>query len=99
MSAFALCDDYVRGLFASPEDPGGGLQDCVQLSYHRARRHLLLLLLPREVLLIDLQLLRPVGAVPADKSGSPFVQVSPAGRLGGAGLICRVPWKGRRCPA
>ena len=71
----------VVSVVGSPEEAGGAQQECLQMAYHRARRHLVLLLYGRQLVLLDTQLGRPVGTVAADKSGSPFTQVSR--RLGG----------------
>ena len=51
------------------------LNDCLQLTYHRSRRHHIILVYPREILILDLEINQTVGIIPMDRSGSPFVQV------------------------
>ncbi|XP_037068815.1 WD repeat-containing protein 11-like [Pollicipes pollicipes] len=80
--------DLVTGDLPGPEETGASLQDCLQMCYHRARRHLLLLLYGRELLLLDLQLLQAVATVPADKSGSPFTQVLSCCRSDALFTVC-----------
>lgn len=52
------------------------LNDCLQLSYLPSKRNHMLLLYPREILILDLELSQTVGVVAIERSGVPFVQVS-----------------------
>lgn len=51
------------------------LNDCLQLSYLPSKRNHMLLLYPREILILDLELSQTVGVVAIERSGVPFVQV------------------------
>lgn len=51
------------------------LNECLQLAYHNSCRHHLILLYPREVLILDLKINQTVGIIPMERTGSPFVQV------------------------
>ncbi|KAJ8014088.1 hypothetical protein DPEC_G00036620 [Dallia pectoralis] len=51
--------------------------DCLQLSYLPSKRNHMLLLYPREILILDLELSQTVGVVAIERSGVPFVQVIP----------------------
>ena len=51
------------------------LNECLQLTFHQACRHHLVLLYPREVLVLDLDINQTVGIIPMERTGSPFVQV------------------------
>lgn len=51
------------------------LNDCLQLSYLPSKRSHMLLLYPREILILDLELSQTVGVVAIERSGVPFVQV------------------------
>ncbi|KAJ8248191.1 hypothetical protein GJAV_G00239350, partial [Gymnothorax javanicus] len=53
------------------------LNDCLQLSYLPSKRHHMLLLYPREILILDLELSQTVGVVAIERSGVPFIQVVP----------------------
>lgn len=53
------------------------LNDCLQLSYLPSKRNHMLLLYPREILILDLELSQTVGVVAIERSGVPFVQVIP----------------------
>uniref|UniRef100_A0A8C6ULD0 WD repeat domain 11 n=1 Tax=Neogobius melanostomus TaxID=47308 RepID=A0A8C6ULD0_9GOBI len=53
------------------------LNDCLQLSYLPSKRNHMLLLYPREILILDLELSQTVGVVAIERSGVPFIQVSP----------------------
>ncbi|XP_014675037.1 PREDICTED: WD repeat-containing protein 11-like [Priapulus caudatus] len=67
-----------EGKHSKIEDAGAVmLTDCLQLAYHPAWRHCLLLVYPREVLLVDLHVKQTVGIIPMERTGSPFVQVFP----------------------
>lgn len=60
---------------SSNTDDGVTLNECLQLSYHRSYRHHLLLLYPREVLILDLEINQTVGIVSSDHNGSPMMQL------------------------
>uniref|UniRef100_A0A674EXU6 WD repeat-containing protein 11 n=1 Tax=Salmo trutta TaxID=8032 RepID=A0A674EXU6_SALTR len=51
--------------------------DCLQLSYLPSKRNHMLLLYPREILILDLELSQTVGVVAIERSGVPFIQVVP----------------------
>lgn len=51
------------------------LNDCLQLSYLPSKRSHMLLLYPREILILDLELSQTVGVVAIERSGVPFIQV------------------------
>ncbi|XP_055757649.1 WD repeat-containing protein 11 isoform X2 [Salvelinus fontinalis] len=51
--------------------------DCLQLSYLPSKRNHMLLLYPREILILDLELSQTVGVVAIERSGVPFIQVIP----------------------
>ncbi|XP_060943690.1 WD repeat-containing protein 11 [Limanda limanda] len=53
------------------------LNDCLQLSYLPSKRNHMLLLYPREILILDLELSQTVGVVSIERSGVPFIQVIP----------------------
>lgn len=56
------------------------LNDCLQLSYLPSKRNHMLLLYPREILILDLELSQTVGVVAIERSGVPFTQVIPCGQ-------------------
>jgi len=58
-----------------PDEDTVSLNECIQLAYHAAVRHHLILLYPREILILDLDINQTVGIIPAERSGSPFTQV------------------------
>lgn len=51
------------------------LNECLQLMYHQSCRHHLILLYPREILILDLEINQTVGIIQLEKSGSPYIQV------------------------
>ncbi|XP_062375226.1 WD repeat-containing protein 11 [Sardina pilchardus] len=53
------------------------LNDCLQLSYLPSKRNHMLLLYPREILILDLELSQTVGVVAIERSGVPFIQAVP----------------------
>ncbi|KAJ8316897.1 hypothetical protein KUTeg_004801 [Tegillarca granosa] len=61
----------------SADEDSVSVNECLQLSYHRACRHHLILVYPREILLLDLEINQTVGIISMERSGSPFVQVLP----------------------
>ncbi|CAH1783668.1 unnamed protein product [Owenia fusiformis] len=61
----------------SPEEDSVMLNDCVQLAFHEACRNHLILMYPREILILDLDINQTVGIIPIERTGSPFVQLIP----------------------
>ncbi|XP_054721445.1 WD repeat-containing protein 11-like [Uloborus diversus] len=57
----------------SSED-GITLNECLFLTYHKSYRHHLLLLYPKEVLILDLEINQTVGIVPMEHTSSPMMQ-------------------------
>ncbi|XP_069045129.1 WD repeat-containing protein 11 isoform X2 [Lepisosteus oculatus] len=53
------------------------LNDCLQLSYLPSKRNHMLLLYPREILILDLEVSQTVGVVAIERTGVPFIQVIP----------------------
>ncbi|XP_071090050.1 WD repeat-containing protein 11-like isoform X1 [Haliotis cracherodii] len=53
------------------------LNECIQLSFHHSCRHHLLLLYPRELLILDLEINQTVGIISLDKAASSFAQIIP----------------------
>ncbi|MEE6486633.1 hypothetical protein FKM82_014655 [Ascaphus truei] len=53
------------------------LNDCLQLSYLPSKRNHMLLLYPREILILDLEVNQTVGVVAIERTGVPFLQVIP----------------------
>ncbi|XP_022080580.1 WD repeat-containing protein 11-like isoform X4 [Acanthaster planci] len=53
------------------------LNECLQMTYLQSRRQHLLLVYPREILVLDLDIYQTVGMIPMERSGSPFQQVYP----------------------
>ncbi|XP_028681437.2 WD repeat-containing protein 11 [Erpetoichthys calabaricus] len=53
------------------------LNDCLQLSYMPSKRNHMLLLYPREILILDLEVNQTVGVVAIERTGVPFIQVIP----------------------
>ncbi|XP_048448926.1 WD repeat-containing protein 11-like [Rhincodon typus] len=53
------------------------LNDCLQLSYLPSKRNHMLLLYPREILILDLEVNQTVGIVAIERTGAPFLQVIP----------------------
>lgn len=51
------------------------ISECLQLTYHRSLRNHVLLLYPRDILLIDLHINMTVGVISIDKTSSPLLQV------------------------
>ena len=48
---------------------------CLQLEFHKARRHHLILLYSREILVLDLEINQTVGIISTERTGSPFIKV------------------------
>ncbi|XP_029466396.1 WD repeat-containing protein 11 isoform X4 [Rhinatrema bivittatum] len=53
------------------------LNDCLQLSYLLSKKNHMLLLYPREILILDLEVNQTVGVVAIERTGVPFIQVIP----------------------
>ncbi|CAH2322762.1 WD repeat-containing 11 [Pelobates cultripes] len=53
------------------------LNECLQLSYMPSKRNHMLLLYPREILILDLEVNQTVGVVAIERTGVPFLQVTP----------------------
>uniref|UniRef100_A0A6I8Q846 WD repeat-containing protein 11 n=1 Tax=Xenopus tropicalis TaxID=8364 RepID=A0A6I8Q846_XENTR len=53
------------------------LNECLQLSYLPSKRNHMLLLYPREILILDLEVNQTVGVVAIERTGVPFLQVIP----------------------
>lgn len=75
-----LIDQDVRSfsflILLYPSAEAVTLNDCLQLSYLPSKRNHMLLLYPREILILDLELSQTVGVVAIERSGVPFIQVS-----------------------
>lgn len=52
------------------------LNDCLQLAYLPSKRNHMLLLYPREILILDLEVNQTVGVIAIERTGIPFLQVS-----------------------
>lgn len=57
-----------------PED-AMTISECLQLTYHKSLRNHILLLYPRDILLIDLHINMTVGVISIDKATSPLLQI------------------------
>lgn len=55
------------------------LNDCLQLSYLPSKRNYMLLLYPREILILDLEVNQTVGVIAIERTGVPFLQVMKIG--------------------
>ncbi|XP_026525467.1 WD repeat-containing protein 11 [Notechis scutatus] len=62
------------------------LNDCLQLSYLPSKRNYMLLLYPREILVLDLEVNQTVGVIAIERTGVPFLQVIPCCQRDG--LFC-----------
>ncbi|XP_019411009.1 PREDICTED: WD repeat-containing protein 11 [Crocodylus porosus] len=62
------------------------LNDCLQLSYLPSKRNYMLLLYPREILILDLEVNQTVGVIAIERTGIPFLQVIPCFQRDG--LFC-----------
>lgn len=51
------------------------LNDCLQLSFLPSKRNYMLLLYPREILILDLEVNQTVGVIAIERTGVPFLQV------------------------
>ena len=62
-------------LTRSQEDEVVALNECLQLAYHQACRDHMILVYPREILILDLAINQTVGIIPLERTASPFLQV------------------------
>ena len=69
MHCFTITIWYYR------EDENIALNECIQLAYHKACRHHLILVYAREILILDLEINQTVGTIPMERTGSPFLEV------------------------
>ncbi|XP_013774548.1 WD repeat-containing protein 11-like [Limulus polyphemus] len=53
------------------------LNDCLQLAFHPAYRHHLLLLYPKEVLILDLEINQTIGIIAVERNGAAVTQMYP----------------------
>lgn len=51
------------------------LVDCIQVAFVSSYRHHLLVLYPKEVLILDLNIMQAVGSIHLERNTSPFIQV------------------------
>ncbi|GFY16613.1 WD repeat-containing protein 11 [Trichonephila clavipes] len=56
-------------------EEGVTLNECLNLTYHKSYRHHLLLLYPKEILILDLEINQTVGIVTSEHTGSPMMQL------------------------
>ncbi|KAF6112263.1 WD repeat domain 11 [Phyllostomus discolor] len=62
------------------------LNDCLQLAHLPSKRNHMLLLYPREILILDLEVNQTVGVIAIERTGVPFLQVIPCFQRDG--LFC-----------
>ncbi|GFO31567.1 WD repeat-containing protein 11 [Plakobranchus ocellatus] len=72
MSRMLVGESRPRG---SPEEESVTLNECLQVCFHRSCRHHLVLLYPREMLILDLEINQTVGIIALDRSSSSFAKV------------------------
>lgn len=72
-----IMKDLVMGEFQPQGSNSLTLSDCLQVLYHRSVRNHLLLVYPREVLILDLDIGQTVGLVSIDRTSTPILQVYP----------------------
>lgn len=65
----------IGGEFKNSVEERVALNECLQLSYHQSYRHHLLLLYPKEILVLDLEINQTVGIVGIERNGFPLVQL------------------------
>ncbi|CAN7990277.1 unnamed protein product [Ixodes hexagonus] len=53
------------------------LSECLQLCYHGALRHHLLLLYPKRLMVLDTEIQQTLGMISLERNGSPFVRCQP----------------------
>ncbi|XP_014255055.1 WD repeat-containing protein 11-like [Cimex lectularius] len=70
-----LMKGLVVGETKPKSDEAMTISECLQLSYHKSMRHHLLLLYPRDILLIDLQINQMIGIIPVERTMPPLIQV------------------------
>ncbi|NWU64509.1 WDR11 protein, partial [Pterocles burchelli] len=80
--------DKVKVLISNekPSAESVTLNDCLQLSYLPSKRNYMLLLYPREILILDLEVNQTVGVIAIERTGVPFLQVIPCFQRDG--LFC-----------
>lgn len=59
------------------EEEPSSMSECLELAYHKACRHHLILVYAKEVLVLDLDINQTVSIIPTERTGSPFMQVIP----------------------
>ncbi|GIY91574.1 WD repeat-containing protein 11, partial [Caerostris extrusa] len=64
-----------RGSIPRRIEEGITLNECLNLTYHKSYRHHLLLLYPKEILILDLEINQTVGIVTSEHTGSPMMQM------------------------
>ncbi|KAK3729030.1 hypothetical protein RRG08_005403 [Elysia crispata] len=72
MSRMLVGESRPRG---SPEEENVTLNECLQVCFHHSCRHHLILLYPREMLILDLEINQTVGLIALDRSSSSFTKV------------------------
>ncbi|BET01493.1 WD repeat domain 11 [Nesidiocoris tenuis] len=70
-----LMKGLVVGETKPKPDEAMTITECLQLQYHKSLRHHLILLYPRDVILVDLHINQTIGVIPFEKTMSPLVQV------------------------
>ncbi|XP_073998789.1 WD repeat-containing protein 11-like isoform X2 [Rhodnius prolixus] len=70
-----LMKGLVVGETRPKPDEAMTITECLQLTYHKSLRHHLLLLYPRDVILIDLHINQTIGIIPIERTMSPLIQV------------------------
>uniref|UniRef100_A0A146LNG3 WD repeat-containing protein 11 n=1 Tax=Lygus hesperus TaxID=30085 RepID=A0A146LNG3_LYGHE len=70
-----LMKGLVVGETKPKPDEAMTITECLQLQYHKSLRHHLILLYPRDVILVDLHINQTIGIIPFERTMSPLVQV------------------------
>ena len=68
---------FLSLLYSSRSEDSLSLVDCLQITFCPSNRHHLLLLYPREILVIDTEIMQAVGSVFLERNYSPFLQFVP----------------------